>query len=260
MSKKKETPQLVSQETPINKSATNQSLKDREKTSGKSPKEDLLENLSKFLPSGYSSNYDDLAKVGENILGLQEQIDQINELIKPVRKLDRKRGVKSQVTPSERKLLKSTREKLKTQLIIERNNWDREYKVHRNSTQDEIRRTKNEQLIEQARSGYYAHKYKNTIVNRIKSFFDTVLEKDSAALNRFKRSFTNSRGDAVITLIIEFIREHQESPFLLAFFQSHKDLHVRYTRLIRELLREWNGRSYSNYKFKESELTVTEEI
>lgn len=234
---------------------TNKTPKDE-----RSPKEKLMENLNKYLPSSYADNYDDLAKVEENILGLQEQIDQINDLIKPITRLDRKRGAKSQVTASERKLLKSTREKLKTQLIIERNNWDREYKSHRDGTQDEIRRTKNEQLAEQGRSGYYVHKYKGTVVHRIKSFFDTVLENDSAALTRFKRNFTNSRGDAAITLIIGFIREHQENPFLLAFFQSHKDLHVRYTRLIRELLREWNGRSNSNFKFKESELTVTEEI
>jgi len=234
--------------------------KEEENASEKSPKEMLMENLNKYLPKGYSSHYDDLAKVEENISGLQEQIDQINDLIKPITRLDRKRGVKSQVTASERKLLKSTREKLKTQLIIERNNWDREYKSHRDGTQDEIRRTKNQQLAEQGRSGYYVHKYKGTVVNRIKSFFDAVLEKDSAALSRFKRSFANSRGSAAITLIIEFVREHQENPFLYAFFQSHKDLHERYTQLIKELIREWNGRNHGIYSFKQSQINISEEI
>ena len=241
-------------------STTNPTTKTDKVSVEKSPKEVLLENLNKYLPSGYSSNHDDLSKIEENILGLNQQIDQINELIKPIKKIDRKRGIKPSVTPSERKLLKSTREKLKTQLIIERENWDRQYKSHRDSTKVEIKRTKNEQLAEQGRSGYYVRKYKGTVVNRIKSFFDAVLEKDSAALSRFKRSISNSRGEATLTIIIEFVREHQENPFLLAFFQSHKDLHVRYTQLVRELLREWNGRSNSNYKFKESELTVTEEI
>ncbi len=244
----------------MSKEQSNKKKLPEEKKEAKSSLELLLENLNKYLPSGYSASYDDLTKIEENIAGLQGQIDQIDKLIKPIKKIDRKRGAKPAVTPGERKHLKSTKEKLKTQLIIERNNWDTVSQYHRDSTNSEIQRTKNEQLAEQGRSGYYVKKYKNTVINRVEAFFDEVLGADPNSLSRFKRNLANSRGEDSLTIIQEFVREHQGNPFLVAFFQSHKKLQERYTQFIRELMREWNGRRSSNYKFTESEITLREEI
>lgn len=255
MSKKK-----TSTESKLNKGLANvPSTKPTETLKEKSSKDLLFENLNKYLPTGYSSKYDDVAKIEETIVGLQEQIDQIDELIKPIKKIERKRGVKSSVTPSERKLLKITKEKLKTQLIIERNNWDTVSKSHRDTTKNEIQRTKDEQLAEQGRSGYYVKKHKNTVIHRIEAFFEDVLKKDFNALSLFKRNLANSKGEAALTIIQVFVREHNGNPFLVAFFQSHKKLQEQYIRFIKELMREWNGRKNSDYKFTESQLTLTEE-
>lgn len=255
MSKKK-----TSTDSKLNKESANvPSPKSPEKIEEKSSKELLFENLNKFLPTGYSSKYDDVAKIEETIVGLQEQIDQIEELIKPIKRIERKRGIKSSITPSERKLLKITKEKLKTQLIIERNNWEIASKSHRDSTKNEIQRTKDEQLAEQGRSGYYVKKNKNTVINRIKVFFDDVLQKDTNALGRFKKNLAISKGDAALTIIQEFVREQQGNPFLVAFFQSHKKLQELYILFIKELMREWNGRKAASYKFTESQLTLKEE-
>lgn len=225
-----------------------------------SSKEMLFQSLDEFLPKGYSSyQYQSLNQTEQNLEKINELIQQIKNLLKPISKIEKKRGVKSPLTAREKKFLKSQRKTLEKQLFIENNNWTEQFKNYSESTYDEIKKAKDEKFIEMGRSGIYVNKYKGTIVLRIKSLFGLVLDADAPALSEFKDKLNRSSGKEADSLILSFFKENELNPFLSAFYSAHRDLHDKYNQLIKELLDEWDGRTSKEYSFKDSELAITVE-
>lgn len=231
-----------------------------EKQEGYTSRDNNKEELKTPLPNSFTNEYQNLVKTEQKLVELNDKITKIKDLLKPVSRIDKKRGVKSTLTPNQRKFHKAELKYLERERFIENQNLIAQSKSFKDSSTEEITRTKKDLLVEQGRSGYYARKYQNIIVGRIKTLFDKILEIDFKKLDKFHKELMNSEEKKISSVVLAFIKGNEENPFLSTFYQSHKELHMKYNLMINELLSEWDGKPHSDYSFKESQINIKEEI
>lgn len=207
-----------------------------------------------LLSNKLSGQYEDLQKTEHKLSEITKKINQLKAELKSIKKVDRKRGLKSSLSPSERKIKKALLKKLEKEETKEKENWQMEYALFSESAYEEIERSKNERFVELGRSGYYAKKYKGSIVYRFKSLLDSVLESEPEELRIFGESIKKAQPELLTQIIMTFIKNNEDNPFLSTFFGTQKSLQPMYTKLILDLMNEWEGKP--EYSFKNSEIKL----
>lgn len=234
--------------------------KDEKDPKGTTPNPTKSEDgyASKDSPNNFSDQYDALVKTEQRLAGINEEIQKIKDLLKPISRIERKRGATAPLSAAQRKLNKAKLRKLEEERFIENQNWQNQYRAFGERTIFEIEKSRNSLLAAQGRSGYYAKRYSGTIVNRFKTLFDTVLKNNPRVLSQFRTSLNNSSARNVNNITLDFIKANEENPFLSTFYGTHKDLQSKYNQLISALLHEWRGKSPREYLFKQSNLDIEE--
>jgi hypothetical protein len=235
------------------------SISASQQPTGYSSLDPKLDFPSGYLSGGLSSQYEELLKTEKKLKEISERIKWYKEQLKPINRVERKRGIKSALTPIERKINKAMVKKLETERVTESENWKIQYAAFTEASYDEIERSINERYVELGRSGHYAKKYSGSIVTRLKTLLENVLLENFDELKKLNDSVVKSEKEKVSQVIYAFIKENEDNPFLSTFYISHKTLQPRYTKLITELLNEWNERSVEEYSFKNSDVKLEEE-
>jgi len=226
---------------------TIQPLVDKQRPN-KSLSEEIYSSLPNIAPN-LAALHKELLDCESRINGLDEQIRNIKNQLRPVKRLDRARGIKPQVTGGNRSFYKASLKMLEKQRFMETDNWSKKMKELGSLVKSDVRRTKLSFWEEKARSERYLLKNKALFTRRTKIFLSELQQSDSSKLNDLKNGL-RIRNEQSIQFLKDFLSENDSSRILITAFNSHEKYRSSFFQLIKDLLTDWTPRS-RNYNFNE---------
>ena len=200
----------------------------------------LSESIYNSLPNispNLAALHKELLDCESRISGLDEQIRNIKNQLRPVKRLDRARGIKPQVKGGNRSFYKASLKMLEKQRFIETDNWSKKMKELGSLVKSDVRRTKLSFWEEKARSERYLLKNKALFTNRAKLLLSELQQSDSSKVNELKNAL-RIRNEQSIQFLKDFLAKNDSSHVLTTAFNSHEKYRLPFLEIGRASCRE----------------------
>ncbi|MFH1194770.1 MAG: hypothetical protein V1720_03600 [bacterium] len=206
------------------------------------------------LPKGLSSLHKKITTTESRLKDLDEQISTVRDKLKPIPRLDRKRGQSHDVVGGDRKFLKASLKRLEHKRFVEADAWTNLMSKFNNVVKTDVVRVKSNFTKEKAKSIRYLRKNTQVVVNQTKSFFDYLLNEDVDQLEELKTNLRQLRDEKLVEYIKAFLPKYDEASFISAAYISHRDYRGKFHVLFSDLLVSWNPKSKKAFSFKDVEI------
>jgi hypothetical protein len=222
------------------------------------------EDLSKILtniPKGVSTTLDKLLETEARLKGFDKQIMEIKDLLKPISRIEKRRGIKPKVTGGMKAYYKGALKRLQQERFIEAENWAKLMKEFGQTIKNDVKKTRNEFLLVKAKSNRYVSKNILMVINRFKDLFQNLHETDQNKLTILKEKVGTLEGDVLSEFIRTFLQENDSAKFLSTMYANlvssqALDLQTVVHQIIAQLLNPRNAGTGQSFPFKEINVLV----